>query len=272
MTGLIEDTGFDHNRTENYKLSIQVSLDGFYFSIVNPQLNRLLALDHLPLYLSTEKFIGRRLEEWLTNNEILQKKFAETIIYYHTPKFTLIPSEFYNYEKKNKVAALVLGRQNGFIYHDNYLAGEKVNLVFAIPASLPDILSQYMPGIKLLHPLHAMEQELHKLAGNSGSHLLLYFHGKSFYLLLHSAEQLLSVNSFSWFNSSDVLYYTLSLMKHLKTDPSSTALLLAGELNANSNLHAELIKYFNRTIIITPEINYNAEIFREPLHRYIVLF
>src|SRR5690606_25067655 len=135
---------------------------------------RLLALDHLPVNLSTEKFIVRRLEEWFRSNEILQKKFAETAIFYHTPKFTLIPSEYFNFEKQNKVADLVLGRQNEFIYHDNYLAGAKGNLVFAVPTSLPDALSQYMQGIKLLHPLHAMDHELHKIADSSRSHLLLY--------------------------------------------------------------------------------------------------
>jgi hypothetical protein len=272
MTGLIEDTGFDHNRTENYKLSIQVSLDGFYFSIIHPETKRLLALDHLAVNLSTEKFIGRRLEEWFINNEILRKKFEQTFIYYHTPKFTFIPSEFYSYEKQNKVAALVLGKQNGFIYKDNYLPGAEGNLVFAVPSSLPDVLSQYVPGIKLFHPLYAMDQELHKTADNSGSNLLLYFHGKSFYLLLYSAEQPVAVNSFSWFNSSDVLYYALSLMKQLKINPSSTALFLAGEINTNSDMHNELKKYFKRTVCLTPEVIYNSEIFREPLHRFIVLF
>jgi hypothetical protein len=272
MTGLIADPGFDHNLTEKYKLSIQVSLDGFYFSIIHPETKKLLALDHLPAKLSSDKFIGRRLEEWFTSNEILQKKFAEYFIYYHTPKFTFIPSEFYSFEKQDKVAALVLGRQIGFIFNDNYIPGAAGNLVFAVPSSLPEVLSEYMPGIKLQHPLYTMDHELQKIARMHENNLLLYFHEKSFYLLLYTAEKLLAMNSFSWFNSNDVIFYALSLLKQLRINPGSTVLFLAGEINPNSEQHIELKKYFNRTVFITPDVNHNSEFFREPLHRYIVLF
>jgi len=272
MTGLIADPGFEHNLTENYKLSIQVSLDGFYFSIIHPGTKQLLALDYLPATLSSGKFIGRRLAEWIDSNEILHKNFAETFIYYHTSKFTFIPSEFYIYEKQEKVADLILGKQNGTIYHDNYFPAAEGNLVFAVPSALKDVLSEYLPDAKLQHPLCAMDQELYKISGRHGNNLLLYFHGKSFYLLLYSAQKLLAMNSFSWINSSDVLFYALTLLKQLKLNPASTALFLAGEVNQNGERHIELKKYFSRTVFISPEVKFNIEIFKEPLHRFIVLF
>jgi hypothetical protein len=272
MTGLIADPGFEHNLTVNYKLSIQVSLDGFYFSVIHPGTKQLLALDHLPATLSSDKFIGRRLEEWFSSNEILHKKFAETYTFYHTSRFTFIPSELYTYEKQDKVATLVLGKQNGYVYHDNYFPGAEGNLVFAVPSSLPNVLSVNLPGSKLKHPLFAMDHELHKIAGRNGNNLLLYFNGKSFYLLLYSDQKLLAINSFSWFNSSDVLFYTLSLLKQFTLNPASTTLFLAGEINTNSDRYIELTKYFKLTVFITPEVKYNPEIFTEPLHRFIVLF
>jgi hypothetical protein len=272
MTGLIADPGFEHNLTENYKLSIQVSLDGFYFSVIRPGNKQLLALDYLPATLSSNKFIGRRLAEWFNNNEIIHQKFAETLIYYHTSNFTFIPSEFYIYEKQDKVADLVLGKQSGIIYHDNYLPDAEGNLVFAVPSSLQDVLSEYMPGAQLQHPLFVMDHELNKITGRHGNNLLLYFYGKSFYLLLYTAQKLLAMNSFSWINSNDVLFYALTLLKQLKLNPASTALFLAGEVNPNSDRHIELKKYFKRTVFITPEVIFNSEIFKEPLHRFVVLF
>jgi hypothetical protein len=272
MTGLITDPGFDYNRTENYKLSIQVSLDGFYFSVIHPGTKQLLALDHLPATLSSDKFIGRRLAEWFSNNAILREKFAETLLYYHTSKFTFIPSEYYSFEKQDKIAALVLGRETAIVYYDNYIPGAKGNLVFAVPSSLYDFTSEYLPGTKLQHPLCAMDHELHNITGKPKNNMLLYFYGKSFYLLLYSAEKLIAMNSFSWFNSNDVLFYVISLLKQTKINPSSTSLFLTGEINSNSDQHIELKKYFNHTDFITPGVNINSEIFREPLHRFIVLF
>jgi hypothetical protein len=81
MNALTTDPAFDINRTEEYKLSIQVSLDGFSFSVVHVHENRLLAFGQFPITVSSESFLGRRFTEWLNEVECCKKNI---------PKFSFI--------------------------------------------------------------------------------------------------------------------------------------------------------------------------------------
>ena len=43
MYDLVNETGFNLEKSQEYILSIQISLDGFSFSVVSPSDNKLLA-------------------------------------------------------------------------------------------------------------------------------------------------------------------------------------------------------------------------------------
>lgn len=272
MTGLITDPGFKKDNTEEYKLSIQVSLDGFYFSVVHPAENKLLAFEHYPVTISSEKFIGRRLKEWFEVREILQDRYSEISVCYHTPKFTFVPSAFYISHEKDKIASLVLGKQHGYVCVDNYFPNAEGNLVYAVPASLADSLPGHIPSESLQHPLFSLNKKFVKLANLNENNLLLYFTETSFYLMLYVKQTLKAVNSFSYYSQADVLFYNLSLLKQLKVNAASVNITLAGEISPGSEIHNHLQKYFKSTTLLTPEVNFNSKIFTEPLSRFIVLF
>ncbi len=272
MRDLITDPGFDLNLSKEFKLSIQVSLNGFSFSVIHEEQKKLLALETFPLSLSSEKFLGRRLKEWLDDNETFNKTFASTRVIVDSKNFTFIPSEYYDFNNQEIPAQLVLGKQEQSVIIDNYLANANGNIVFTVPLQVMETVKSKIPESKLLHPVVLLDSELHKRAIPDGSSIVLYFMKQSFFLLYYNNSMLEMINSYRYATPDDVLYYTLSIIKQQKQASEKTILYLAGEIIPESELHYSLKRLFNRTIFLLPEIHFNSDIFKETLHRYIVLF
>jgi hypothetical protein len=272
MTGLITDPEFDSNLTKQYKLSIQVSLDGFSFSVTCEKQKKLLALESIPVTLSSGKFLGRRFNEWVLNNEILRKNYNRTSIIYYSENFTFIPSEYYDYSKQKNLGNLVLENPESNPYIDNYMPNAKGNLVFPVSSGFAETAEATFPGTSLLHPVTILDAELLKLADLKANLLVLYFGRKSFSLLIYSGHKLKAINHFSYVSPGDVAFFTLSVLNKLKLSPEKTTLYMAGKINPKDHIHISLNKLFNRTVFFIPDIQYNSEVFKDPLHKYITLF
>jgi len=270
MFSLKTDPSFDYNQTEEYKLSIQVNPDGFSFSVLQRNKPKLMALGSFPVTVSSEKFLGRRFEEWFETQELLQKKYAETRVSCYSPKFTLIPSDFYAYQKQDQVVALNFGEQKENTVRDNYLPDLKANLVFIIPNALVEAFNKIFPDCPIHHPVALLHQTIQERYSEEKNKLLLalYFQKTSFGLLIYQNGQLLQNNNFSYSHQNDVVFYVLSVLKALKISSFETLLLLAGHVKQNDAVHSLLSGYFEKTTFLNPSFPYNKNVFNEPLHLY----
>lgn len=272
MTGLIADPGFDLSRTEEYKLSIQVNLDGFSFSVIHNTQKQLLALGRFHIELSSSRFLGRHFKEWVQSSEILQKKYNKTNIIYYSENFTFIPSEYYENNHQEIPGKIVLGNQIDNLFNDNYLPNASGYLIYPVSRNFSEEVEQLFPGIKLVHPAAIIDNVLNKLTDKKESTLAFYVGKKSFTLLIYTNSRLEIINNYSYESTNDVIYYTMAVVKKLKIKPHKTAVYLAGEVLPKGDIHNNLKRLFNRTIFFIPEIHFNSEHFREPLHRFIILF
>lgn len=270
MNALTTDPGFDFNRTEEYKLSIQVSLDGFSFSVVHIHENRLLAAGQFPITVSSERFLGRRFSEWFNEVDLFQKKYAEVQLYYFSDTFTLVPSPLYDFNKQNQVIEKTFGHQKGNSVRDNYLPEEEANLIFTIPDSLKEAFETKFPGYIILHPLSLLSQKLHQNFLNDKNERLLAvsFKNHSFSLLLYFQNKLQISNNFNFQHSNDVIFYLLSVLKSRKINHSKTTLLLSGKVSPNSELASVLSEYFARTEFLNVSVQYNKNIFGEHIQQF----
>jgi hypothetical protein len=271
MDSLKTDPTFDINRAEEYKLSIQVSLDGFSFSVIHPGEKRLLALQHSPVPVSSENLLGRRFREWYENEELLKKKFAKTRLLFSSPRITLVPAKFYDYEKQSSLAELVFGNLGANATRDNYWPGVEGNLVFTIPESLQKVFDQKFPGNLIVHPLSVYNKRILQKKSSGSNLVAAYFEKSWFSLLLYENEQLQLVNSFSTSHPTDVLFYILSVLKQQDISAKETRLLLAGDISQEGEIYISLSQWFKGVDFFIPEISYHRESFNESLHRYIPL-
>lgn len=271
MTGLIADSEFDINRTEEYKLSIQVSLDGFSFSAIHIEQKKLLAFENYSFKLSSEKLLGRHFKEWFSSREILRKNFGKYNLIFYSKKCTFMPSPFFDNNLQQLAGNLVLGDFKDDKFIGSCLENNKGDIIFPVSSQVLEILQSGYPEIPVQHTLSILYAAVQKQSELSGNTLIVCFSLQSFYMMIFNDEKVLLVNSFDYKDSGDILYYILTAMNSLKISPQETNLYMAGEISPLSKFYANSIKYFKKSQFVVPGILHNQSIFKEPLYRHIVL-
>lgn len=271
MYELITDKTFDLKKTNEYKLSIQVSLGGFSFSIIQPEENRLLALKNSPLKISNERFIARRVSEWIESEEILQQKFSEVRVIVSTGKFSLVPENFYLAEKNKKITGLFFDSDNNTKIVENRIDPFNLHLLFTLPDQLENALKGSFNNCSFLHPVKLMIEQLPEIKSENG--LILLFEATSFFIILFDKNQLLMVNSFKITHANDILYYVLTSMKQMKIVAGKTQLFIVGQVIQKEETESRLKDYFKSVELLNPNssLNFDPELFKYPLYPFITL-
>jgi hypothetical protein len=252
---------FDSNRTKEYKLSILVSQDGFSFSVVHPLKNRILAFYEEKINLSSIHFIGRRFEEWLDSQGILQNNFAEINLYYNSGKYTPAPSEFYDYENQNALINLLHGSDKACETRDNYIPEISANLIFTVPISLIEAFQNHFPGIPVQHPLSGFIASTVQNIDSEINLSSLIINESSFDLLLFSKGSLLAVNHFKSVIPDDVAYFLFSVIKYHNISAENLKIELAGSITEENKIFNALHKLFKNIRLKDISVNYDFEVF-----------
>jgi hypothetical protein len=253
----IDDT-FDLENTKHYNLSIQVSLGGFSFSIVDPQKNQLVVLKHIPLKISSEVFIARRLTECIETEKLLQNTFQKTKIIVFTEKFTLIPEHlFVAEEKKNMLHSLFEISDENRI-EENSLEKFKTKLLFSLPDKLETVFGENNPGFSFVHPLSVIAGQLPPIKKEYG--LVALFEHAFLYTFFYKNAEILHANRFSIKHMNDAVFFLITIFNQLKINRNETELFVAGSLNIPDEPEKITGSYFREIslldqpgIIIKPE-------------------
>ena len=271
MSEIITDISFDLTRTKDYILSIQVSLDGFYFSVIHKDNNQLLALGNYPAIISSEKFLGRRFFEWASSEQYFNNIFSEARLIYYTGRVTLVPGDYYDYNHQDDILNLIFGKTAGFSSHDNYWPDNKCNLIFSIPDSFLNPAVQKFQDLKIIHPLSVLNLKAREYIQNNNNIFVLYLENKGFSHLLYYNNTLVSVNSYNIQTIDDVIYFVLSILKQNNINPRETKFFIAGDTAERKELDARLKQYAHSTQSFKPITKINTEIFSISLDPYINL-
>lgn len=268
MYGLVTDESFELEKTNEYILSIQVCLDGFSFSVIQPDEKRLLALQHSPLTISSERFIARRFNEWLESDELLRKTFRETRIIVASEKFTLVPNSLYNPQFKRTVIQPALEADATEEIDENFLEAFEIRLLFALPRQLRNT----MKDASFIHPVKLFIEKRPAVSAPNG--LILWFNSGGCYFVLYHTNQILLANHFKVSHENDVIYYVLTTLKQLRVAAANTQLFAAGKMAEEENMQNMFQKYFATVVFLHPEseLLVNKEKFSGPLHPFVHLF
>ena len=268
MYDLVTDNSFQIEKSFNYILSIQVSLGGFSFSIVNPDEQRLLVLKNKQLTISDDRFISRHFEEWFQSEEIFQHPFKQIRLIVLSEKFSIVPKEFYIKEKKREIINYLLDLGQHEVIARNSVEDFNSQLLFTLPPNLANVVNQ--PSF--LHPVKILIEKRPEVSAGTG--LILWFSSSGIYLILYNKNQLLLANHFKITHDNDVIYYILTALKQLNISLSETELYLGGELEHEGSLKKLLYNYFESVRFLTKDDNLiiDSEIFSQSMHPFILLF
>jgi len=271
MHELITEPEFEINNTSKYRLSIQVSLNGFSFSIIDIDKNKLLALQKSPATISSDNFLGSRFTEWSSQQELFKNNFAETRLLFNTEKITLVPAEIYIKENQDDIFRLIFGKQSGNSLKEIFIEDIPGHVIFTLPIELEEAFKNTFSNYFLLHPVAVLNSKIQSSDGTDKKILALYFEKNYFFLLFYVDKKLQMINSFIFTHINDVIFYILSVLKQQETSKVEVKLFLAGDINSDDELHKNLEKYFADINFFIPDINYESNVFPQSLHHIVTL-
>lgn len=234
---------FDLENTFENILSIQVNLNGFSFSILNPKTGEVIAFKAVPLKISSDSLLARRFKEWFESEDVLQKTFQKIRVIIFSEKFTLVPKSNYSANLKDELAYALFKGGNQLKFAENLVNDIDAKLLFTIPEDLLETFTDTLGDCQIVHPVKLLMNCFNK--GKIENEIVLLFNNHDLTIAVRSGGKLTLVNSFKINHANDVVYFVLTALKQLQIQSQTTHLFYGGQSSFQQNIEDKLAKYFS---------------------------
>ena len=269
------DETLDINLTQSYQLSIQLSLNGLSFCILDPVRNKFIALQHTSF--NTELIFDDYLngiEDYLRKTDLLNHKYKTVKLIWVSNKNTLIPSTLFAIDNLKKYFEFNQTINDLDEIHYTELKYSNAYSVFVIPNQIATIFVREYPNISFYNQqIPAIEQALFR--HHSGTFkVFVNVEDEFFDLLITQNGKLLLYNNFLYKNEIDMLYYIIYSFEQFKLNPESTDLILSGIISKNSKEYLKLKEYIRQIKFekLSEEYSYSYTFNKVPHHFFNNLF
>ena len=183
--------------------------------------------------------LNEKLKEILQNNELLQRQYKKTHIFWAYPESILVPPELINADNNNQMMNLVYGDAKKGIIKSDFLYKHNLHNIYRIPETIQDLFATKFPYATQTHKYSALvNREL-----NNGNDLYSIFYSNSLTLMLYKEGKLQVVQNFEYSNPEDTAYHLLNVCKSFEVQTDSVTLHISGMIDEKSNLFAAIYKY-----------------------------
>lgn len=266
------DKTFDHTQTHLYHLSIQISLDGFYFSILDIPKGKYIVLNGHHFFLKRPRLLLKHVRDVIETEDILQHEFKSVEILFATRKFTLVPQVFYSRGSADKHLWFNNIQEKGFIVEKNLLPKAECWCIFDIPQNLSEYLTAKFPKCNIKHNLFPLVEGVLKRnrANSDKGQVHLNFFRDTFEMVVVNNSKLALCNIFNYKTDRDVLYHVLFTFDQLKLSPESTDLIIHGQMPQVSPVYHLFKKYvkLNSFARLDTTFQYSYTFSQLPEHYY----
>jgi hypothetical protein len=240
------DKALDKEASQYYGLSIQLSLDGFSFCVLDPQQKKYFGIQSYDFqHITNYNQLSKALNELIPTIDLLNLSYESIKILFETHKSVLIPKAFS--ETGNLADHLRLSHQIELkeTVSNDYLPVLEARNVWAFPAIIHETLSKYFPnaaihhhGSALIEPLLAMNKNR-----NEGANVYVYVRKNWFDIVVINGNKLLFFNSFKYQAKEDFIYFLIYVIEQLGLNPETVQLTFLGEILKLSQIYDIANKY-----------------------------
>lgn len=239
-----------------HKLSIQVSLNGLSFCVLDTINNTILNSDNLVFDNSLNPLeIETRLKALLQKHGLVRSSFTEVIVIHANGLFSFVPNSLFD---KNELA-------NYLKFNSKILANDHIS--FDVLENY-DMTNVYVPFMNINNYIFELfgefeykhngtvmvEALLSKTPTNKKPVCYVHIDHRQMEIIVVEDKKLLFYNSFNYFTKEDFLYYLLFTFEQLKLSTETTKLKLFGTIEEGDDLYMLTYKYIQEIAIFVPAI------------------
>jgi len=241
---LFVDSTFEKDNTSRYKLSIQLCLDGFSFSILSSD-NKCLALfQSKKLNSDSENSSIDILKDSIRNCDYLNLAYDQVSVIWLTKKACLIPSELFSKAMATDSFQLCHPLLKSEIISWNVCKELNAHIVFALPSDLPVFLESQFPGSETSHQtLSFYQRVLNHSIDTKHPKVFVEVYDNFFDAFIPDSGQKYFTNNFSFKDETDMVYFILNIYKQQKLNTEYSQLHISGKIDETSKAFQTLKRY-----------------------------
>lgn len=276
------DSGYQPEKHKDYRLSIQLRLDGFSFAYIHHYSLELVLLQD---YRTSFKSNQNAEERWQIINDYFIKhlehlsinaaSFFKVSISIDHKEYCLNASSLFKDQKLNEQIEFNQHIPYSFISHSQSISGTERTIIFALPKVIHSTLSDYFADSNLMHLAGVLENEIHKKHKNQnlGNQIYVYVSNRDMHIMVMNNEDLLYHNAFKYTSKEDFIYFILLVYDQLNLNPEKDSLTFSGDLSRSSALFGITWQYIRNTSFIHQPngILLNSTFDQIPIHQYFLL-
>lgn len=241
--------------TSNYKkLSIQISLNGLSFCVVDTLDNTVLASERKIFDTELDSLeLEKELVTMLKEHNITTATYAEVIVTHRNTLFCFVPKslfveeEAHNYLKYNtKVLATDL------ISQDEIANFDIVN-VFVPLVNINNYIYDLFGNFIYKHSSSIITSSLLNANTNNDITCYVYASERQMDIIIIDKKKLLLFNSFEYTTTEDFLYYLLFTSEQLKLNNETVLLRLFGDIEEDSIIYKNCYNHFKNICVYVPD-------------------
>lgn len=272
MTQERKTTNTISSSIKNKRLSVQISLTGQSFLISCAKTNKIewKAKEQWLYSLSRPEEILDRTIRVLENSSIDLNQITEVNLFYHTPLYTLVPSEIWSDKNPTLYLKYTLKTlPHDFVAHEAILKG-KTKLVYIPFINLNNYFFEKFGSFHYYHALGPWIDFSSEVIGEQTG-VFANFTSTQLDLLVFKDGKLHLANSFEYQTAEDVSYYVLFVYEQLNLDTEVTPIYLSGAISITSPTYSALYTYIRHIDFIPTHSLSVSRLDEEETHKELLL-
>ena len=256
----------------SFHLSIQVSLDGFSFALLNVNDQKYTAIQFYDIQECHHySELAEKIEQIIAQQELLQQHYSTVTICICNSINSLTPKDLY----ENNYGRELLGFNQVLLQNEDesndWLKSIECFNSYVIPKELKRCFDKYYPNHTWKHQSTVFIESVmqhHKL--NEETTIYISVQNAYFQLIVLEGRKLKFYNGYDYRSGEDIIYYILFACEQLNLNPDQIQIVIAGEIEINSEAYKFIHRYI-RNISFTnrnPNYTYSFVFDQIPCHYF----
>ncbi len=228
------------------ELSIQFSLGGFYFCILDFFTKEISIFTEYTYDVNTPELLLKKVKEIFHSDKNLQQDFKKVNVIHQNYLSTIVPNEFFDESKlKNYLDYTIKTLANDYIVFDDIDVIEAKNVYIPF-VNVNNYLFQNFGEFEYKHHSTILIEKLIKHnKENENETFFVNVSSKNIDLIIVKNGELIFYNSFLYNSKEDFIYYILFTAEQLEINFEETKLTLLGDIIKEDELYNIAYKYIN---------------------------
>lgn len=276
------DSGYQPEKHKEYRLSIQLRLDGFSFAYIHHYTLELLLIQDYRISFKSHQHTAERWQiindfftKHLEHHSIHGSSFTKVTVFFDHKEYSLNANSLFKDQRLDEQIEFNQHIPYSFNSHAQSISGTERTMIFAVPQLIHNTLSDYFTDSKLMHSAGVLENEIHKKHKNKnlGNQVYVQVSNRDMHLIVMKNEDLLYHNAFKYTSKEDFIYFILLVYDQLSLNPEEDSLTFLGDLSHSSALFGITWQYIRNISFIhqTNGILLNSTFDQMPIHQYFLL-